>query len=58
MDWLKLYENFTDLPEKEQQRLFEAMKKRCSLLQNFTECFRYPRIEVLRWFGMPPLRES
>ena len=27
MDWLDLYENFTDLPEKEQYRLFEAMKE-------------------------------
>jgi hypothetical protein len=27
MDWLNIYENFTDLPEKEQHRLFEAIKE-------------------------------
>lgn len=26
MDWLKVYEYFSDLPEKEQHRLFDAMK--------------------------------
>lgn len=27
MDWLNIYENFTDLPVKEQHRLFEAIKE-------------------------------
>jgi len=27
MDWLNIYENFTDLPTKEQHRLFEAIKE-------------------------------
>ena len=27
MDWLKIYENFTDLPAKEQHNLFEAINK-------------------------------